>query len=98
MTDNYDVLSFDLKKQTQVLLDQLPPSYTTPLRDAETPSQLLTVLSTLLAVPSLTLAVATAFRPLLLDLCSRWLLNPGGREERLEAFGLLLDIHPEIYP
>lgn len=100
MADIFNPLSINLKKQTQVLLDQLPPTlpHAITLKNAETRSELLTNISDILALPSITLSVATSFRPLLLDLCSRWLQDTRHREERLEAFALLLEVHTELYP
>lgn len=96
----HNPLGINLKKQTSILISRLPQDspYANALKKVSTRSELLETLSRLLAVPGLTNAVATAFRPLLLDLCARWLHTDEYRDERLEAFCLLLEIHPELYP
>ncbi|TCD70746.1 hypothetical protein EIP91_001775 [Steccherinum ochraceum] len=96
----HDPLSIKLKKQTQVLLHQLSPSspFALALGNAKTRPELLNLLSTLLYQPSLTLLVATAFRPILLDLCARWIHEARDGEEKLEAFALLLEVYPDLFP
>ncbi|KAI0916947.1 hypothetical protein AcW2_007206 [Taiwanofungus camphoratus] len=96
----HNPLGINLKKQTNILISRLPQDsrYANALKKVSTRSELLETLSRLLAVPGLTNAVATAFRPLLLDLCARWLHTDEYRDERLEAFCLLLEIHTELYP
>jgi hypothetical protein len=49
-------------------------------------------------MPSLTVAVATIFRPILLDLCARWLHSGEIIEEHLIASCLLLEVHEELFP
>ena len=45
------------------------------------------------------LHVVEAFRPLLVDLCARWIDDETLDEvSRLEALALILEIHEEIYP
>ena len=95
-----DPLAINLRKQTAVLLAQLPEHlpYAHPLQNATSRSELLNTLSYLLSLPACTLAVATAFRPILLDLCARWLHDEENELERFEALCLLLEIHVEVYP
>ncbi|KAI0081619.1 midasin [Panus rudis PR-1116 ss-1] len=95
----HDPLTINLKLQTQNVLGQIPTDspYATRLKTVTSRSELLQVLSELLAVPALTWTIATAFRPILLDLCARWLQDGGDEVDRLEALCLLLEVHPEIY-
>lgn len=96
----HDPLTINLTKQTRSLLTKIPPEsvYTTVLTQASTVAALLDTLSRLLFVPALTLPVATAFRPLLLDLCARWLEDEENKEDKLVALCLLLEPHEELYP
>lgn len=100
LEDFVDPLSVDLRRQTQVLLDQLPDS--TPdasLLDAPSHGHLLDALSDLMLVPGLTVIIAKTFRPVLMDLCARWLHNVDKmRAEKFWAFCLLLETHPELFP
>lgn len=98
--DFHDPVTINLRRQAQVLFEQIPTSspHRNLLQNPSTKHDLLSTLSSLLAIPSLTIHTATAFRPLLLDLCSRWLLDADRLDDKLEAFGLLLEIHPEIFP
>ncbi|KZV82948.1 hypothetical protein EXIGLDRAFT_754664 [Exidia glandulosa HHB12029] len=60
---------------------------------------LLNSLSRLLAAPQCTLQVAKFFRPLLVDLIARWLLDIDVTEEaRFVALALLIETHEEIFP
>ncbi|CAL1712480.1 unnamed protein product [Somion occarium] len=96
-----DPLKINWKRQTGALTSQLPSgSHALRLQNVSSKAELLEVLSGLLATPGLTMIVATAFRPLLIDLCARWLTdatNGPSQEDRLEALCLLLEIHPEIF-
>ncbi|OCH90921.1 midasin [Obba rivulosa] len=98
-TQFLDPLRINLRRQIQVLLAQLPHNslYTTQLQQVGTRPELLTCLSRLLAIPALTDVVAKAFRPILIDLCARWLHDDENDDEKLEALCLLLEIHPELY-
>ncbi|KAH8085408.1 midasin [Cristinia sonorae] len=93
-----DIQYFNLKKQTQTLLRRVPSSHAAALTKSSTRQELLTTLSNLLTVPSLTLIITTLYRPLLLDLCSRWLNENLNGDAKLAGFALLLEIHPEIFP
>ncbi|KAI6016225.1 hypothetical protein EDC04DRAFT_2881627 [Pisolithus marmoratus] len=86
----YDPLTINLGKQTRALVAFLSA------RSAE----LLGVLSRCLAEPSLTNIVADLFRPLLLDLCARWLERASNEEEekRFVAMCLLIENHEELFP
>ena len=93
-------LRFNYKRQTLSLISRLPSDspYVALLHNATSTAELLQTLSSLLSKPELTLTIATLFRPLLLDLCARWLYDGGNKEDRLEALCLLLEIHPELFP
>ena len=68
-------LRFNYKRQTLSLISRLPSDspYVALLHNATSTAELLQTLSSLLSKPELTLTIATLFRPLLLDLCARWL-------------------------
>lgn len=100
-TDTFhDPLTINLHQQTCVLLETTSPD--SQLRDAlltaPTRNELLRRLSRALLIPRLTLAVSNAFRPILLDLCARWLEDEENDEDKLEALCLLLEVHPELFP
>jgi midasin len=58
----------------------------------------LSLASKILLLPSCTAIIADAFRPLLLDLCARWLKDSEALEDKLSALCLLLQPHTEIFP
>ncbi|KZT09211.1 midasin [Laetiporus sulphureus 93-53] len=95
-----DPLTMNLQRQTRLLLSQFPADspHSAAIQNVSTNSELLNVLSHLLLTPGLTELVATAFRPLLVDLCARWLQNDQNEDDKFEAFCFLLELHPEIYP
>ncbi|CDO69902.1 hypothetical protein BN946_scf184884.g61 [Trametes cinnabarina] len=95
-----DPLRLNLHGQTQKLLGQLPPesTYAAVLKNAASRAALLETLSELMLKPPLTMLIAKLFRPLLMDLCARWLYRDPDDVHIFEALCLLLDIHPEIYP
>ncbi|RPD62626.1 midasin [Lentinus tigrinus ALCF2SS1-7] len=95
-----DPLRFNLEGQTQKLLSQIARDspYSTLLQNVSR-LNLLDTLSGLLRVPQFTMVVAALFRPILLDLCARWLHRAEEETlDKLEALCLLLEIHPELYP
>lgn len=95
----YDPLTINLRRQTQAFLETIPQD--SPLRAlqaAPTRAELLRQLSRALLRPGLTIAAATAFRPILIDLCARWLEDKDDEEDKLEALCLLVEIHPELFP
>lgn len=98
-----DPLTFNFHEHALSLLQILPPdsqSYNA-LRDALASSNTQTLLSTasnLLAEPSVTVHACQAFRPLLTDLSARWLESTIPLDRILEAFGLLIDVHEELFP
>lgn len=95
-----DPLRINLEHQTRVFLETTPND--SPLHhallSASTRSELLRCLSRVLLLPGSTVAVATTFRPILLDLCARWLDDDENEEDKLEALCLLLEVHPELFP
>lgn len=93
-------LTINLRRQTRFLLSKIPSEspYTTAITQAPSPAALLGILSQLLYLPALTLTVAKSFRPLLLDLCARWLQDDENIENKLVALSLLLEPHEELYP
>jgi len=96
----HDPLTINLHKQTRALTAVIPPDspLSAALINAPSYKFLLDTLSTALALPALTLSVATAFRPILLDLCARWLHSSENTEEQLVALCLLLEFHEELFP
>ena len=100
MALTFDPLSINLAKQKRALLALLPPNSThiQQIAGANTPAHDLDTLSHLLAAPALTLTIANLFRPLLIDLCARWLHNDDDIEDRFIAFCLLIELHEELYP
>ncbi len=94
-----DPLRLHLKRQVARLLDMFPAdSPIAALRYVSSRKVLLDQLSTLLHLPRYTMAIATLFKPLLLDLCARWLHHGMEHEEKFEALCLLLEPYQELYP
>lgn len=92
-------LAIDLTKQTRVLVEELGSSdFTASIQACRDAGELLATLSKLLANPSLTLLIARLFRPILMDLCARWLEPPNEREDQLAALCLLIGVHEELFP
>lgn len=98
--DLKDPLKMNLSHQTGSLLEKLGADsrFASHIRGITTTRELLNALSQLLVTPAFTLLVAREFRPLLLDLCARWLLVTGHADEVLLALCLLLEPHPELFP
>ena len=96
----HDPLRLDLRRQTQKFLTHLGAEspYATTLQNVSSKRALLDTLSRLLLVPQHTLLVATLFRPILLDLCARWLQHDGDKLEKFEVLCLLLEIYQELSP
>jgi midasin len=59
---------------------------------------LLGTLSDALASQALTVTIAGTFRPILFDLCARWLLTDKNTEDQFIALCLLIEIHTELFP
>jgi len=98
----HDPLTLNLSRQLSFLLSKLPLdcSHTSKLQyaSARSGSEILSILSQLLLVSSLTLPIATAFRPLLMDLCARWLQTRDLGDEKLVALSFLVQPHEVIFP
>lgn len=78
------------KQHLEGILNQPPTS---------TVSQALNAASNLLVVPAFTLFVADTFRPLLIDLCARWLEHDElDTLDRFSALCLLAEPYQEIFP
>ncbi|KAH0831978.1 midasin [Lanmaoa asiatica] len=95
-----DPLTINLSKQTRALLAILPPdsTHSSQISLASSPKALLSTLSRLLAVASLTVPISELFRPLLVDLCARWLHDQEDLEDRFVAFCMLIENHGELFP
>lgn len=96
----YDPLMMSLEQQTRAFLETIPqdsPLHTI-LLTAPTRAELLRQLSCALLLPEHTDSVALSFRPILLDLCARWLDDEANEENKFEALCLLLGLHPELFP
>ncbi|KAH7927800.1 midasin [Leucogyrophana mollusca] len=96
----HDPLTINLERQTRALLSHIAPDseYARYISQASSPAHLLSTLSQLLANPALTLIVAATFRPLLTDLCARWLQDEELPEDRFIALCLLIEPHEEVFP
>ena len=97
----HDPLEINLSRQTRHLLSIIPPESEyaqEAIKNASTTRELLATLSRLLAVPAYTQLIATYYRPILLDLCARWIEVDDSKEEQLVALCLLLEVHEELFP
>ena len=95
-----DPLSLNARKQVTYLLETIPADSIlyNELQLVTSGSDLLSTLSLHMRRPSLTLAVAWAYRPLLIDLCARWLDDTEDLLCKYEALSLLVGVHEELYP
>ncbi|KAL1666977.1 hypothetical protein GGF50DRAFT_125186 [Schizophyllum commune] len=95
-----DPLAFNVRRQTQALMEALPEGSTlvTEIHSARSHTELFDALSRWLATPALTWRIATTFRPILVDLCARWLQSTQPTEEQLAALCFLVEIHEELFP
>lgn len=95
-----DSLTINLNQQIRLLAEELPEgsSLVSLLQNASSRSELLKQLSRYVATPGLSEITARLLKPVLLDLCARWLEKETELDEKFEAFALLLEIHPEIFP
>lgn len=102
----HDPLDIDVRRQIADVVKAVPSSslfsshvtkFTTIL-DNNNGEEIMSMLSRLLAMPALSLLIAKAFRPLLLDLCARWILDDENMDEKLVALNLLLDAHEHLFP
>ncbi|THV03027.1 midasin [Dendrothele bispora CBS 962.96] len=94
-----DPLKFNLYGQLKSLLSTLPPHdpYIAAISDASSTSRLLAILSQALAAPAYTLCIANLFRPILFDLCARWIDKPDVSEDEFVALCLLVEVHEELF-
>ena len=95
-----DPLSLNPKSQWLAFISKFPDwssASQTNIVDAS-PGELLSLASKFLLLPSCTAIVADAFRPLLLDLCARWLERSEALEDKLSALCFLLQPHAELFP
>ncbi|KAJ3856471.1 midasin nuclear AAA ATPase [Lentinula lateritia] len=92
----HDPLTFNLRQQTHILLSKLPSSIA--ISNCTSVSQIFDNLSSALAIPAYTTCIATLFRPVLLDLCARWITNSKDLEKELIALCLLIEVHEELFP
>ena len=95
-----DALAFNLELQLQLFLQAVSPSVDTLIAQLQASSlpDALCLLSTLLKNPKYTLLVLQNFRPVLLDLCARWLDDESDDEAKFSAFGFLIPCCEELYP
>ncbi|KDR82591.1 hypothetical protein GALMADRAFT_206424 [Galerina marginata CBS 339.88] len=96
----HDPLAINLGRQKAFLLSSIAPNtkHYNAVKTAPTTRQLLSTLSSLLAVPAFTKLVATCFQPILMDLCARWLESEDGVEGHLFALCSLVEVHEELFP
>lgn len=100
-----DPLSLNPKSQWLAFTSKLPDGSSTSQYNLvdTSPGDVLSLASKFLLLPSCTAVVADTFRPLLLDLCARWLetseaLASEALEDKLSALCFLLQPHTEIFP
>lgn len=92
-------LHINLPGQTQLLLSKVPSNaHASVISTAQSTADLLRALSDALADPSLTLLIENLFRPILFDLCARWIALPLLTEDQLVAICLLIEVHEELFP
>lgn len=93
-------LKMNLGRQTRSLLEKLGTNsqLASHLHSITSTRELLNALSELLVMPAFTLLVAREFRPILFDLCARWLSVDGRTDDILVALSLLLEPRPELFP
>lgn len=93
-----DPLSIDIRTQALSVLNALPSQsrFARVLHGLEANDSCLTTISKLLLEPSLTLTIKTAYQPLLVDLCARWLDDTDEMVKKAEALAFLVEVHEEI--
>ncbi|KAK2459689.1 hypothetical protein APHAL10511_008334 [Amanita phalloides] len=96
----YDPLSINLPRQTRLLVQKIPHNSpcVAELSNASSVRDLLPILSRLLAKPQLTELIATLFRPILLDLCARWIEGDDCTDDQLFAIAFLVEPQEELFP
>jgi len=99
MSTTINQLDINLYQQRELLLSRIPHhDEATTLASISTIEELLPHLSRLLFKPGFTSVVASCFRPLLIDLCARWLDMHDADEEQLVALCFLIEVHEELFP
>lgn len=95
-----DALAFNLERQLQLYLQAVLPSVDPLIAQLQASSlpDALPLLSTLLKNPKYTPLILQSFRPILLDLCARWLDDDIDDEAKFSAFGFLIPCCEELYP
>ncbi|KAL0069076.1 AAA ATPase midasin [Marasmius tenuissimus] len=93
----HDPLTFNIQRQKAKLAAKLP-SVEASLNNVNCLSDLFDVLSHLLTIPAFTTTISRLFRPILFDLCARFLLREGGLENELVALCRLIQVHEELFP
>ena len=96
----YDPLTINLRRQTRLFIQKLPQNspHVDELSSATSEPDLLAILSRLLTRPELTELVAKAFRPVLVDLCARWVEADDCTDDQLFAIAFLVEAQEELYP
>jgi midasin len=93
-------MEMNIGHQTRSLLEKLgtDSQFASHLHNITTTRELLEALSKLLVRPAFTSLVAREFRPILFDLCARWLIVDGHTDEVLVALCSLLEPRPDLFP
>lgn len=104
LSDIFDPLGINLQKQITVLLEHsqarssISDTQAQALLQHPISSPTLATLADLLLLPTLTELMSQLFRPLLLDLCARWLDTPNKDEAVFLSLALLIEDHNELFP
>ncbi|KAG7088114.1 hypothetical protein E1B28_012139 [Marasmius oreades] len=93
----HNPLTFNVHKQKRKLVAKFPSLHVS-LFNGNTLPELLNLLSHLLTVPTFTSSIATLFRPILFDLCARFLEKEGNLEDEIVSLCLLIQVHEELFP
>lgn len=93
-------LHIDLHRQTQLFIPKVPQNnaHASIISSATTTSAILAALSDALAHPALTLLIEEYYRPILFELCARWITKPTITEDQIVAICLLIEVHEELFP
>ena len=104
LSDIFDPLAMNVHKQITVLLEHsqarssISDTQAQILLQHPISSPTLAILSDLLLLPTLTELMSQLFRPLLLDLCARWLDTSNKEEAVFLGLALLIEDHNELFP
>lgn len=93
-------LAIHLQRQTQHLASVIPPESACirELQNAPDTQVFLNTLSAVLSNPAYTQIATTLFRPILMDLCARWLDDTQNAERNLYALAFLIEVQEELFP